>query len=87
MTAKLTFAGAARALNERRPAVVERWLATFGRSVLRLPGSVDLRELQGIADTIASVESYWIGFGLTWRFGRGACEDLGIANDWGCSDG
>jgi hypothetical protein len=52
--AKLTFAGAARALTERRPAVVERWLASYGRSALRLPGSVDLRELQGIADTIAS---------------------------------
>ena len=52
--AKLTFAGAARALTDRRPAVVERWLATYGRSALRLPGSVDLRELQGIADTIAS---------------------------------
>ena len=51
--AKLPFAGAARALNERRPAVVERWLATFGRSLLRLPGSIDLRELHGIADTIA----------------------------------
>jgi hypothetical protein len=54
LAAKLTFAGAARALNERRPAVVERWLATFGRSLLRLPGSIDLRELQGIADTITS---------------------------------
>lgn len=37
------------------------------------------------AGTIASVESYWIGFGLTWRFGRGACEDLGVPNDWGCA--
>lgn len=37
------------------------------------------------ADTVASVESYWIGFGLTWRFGRGACEDLGIPDDWGCA--
>jgi hypothetical protein len=51
--AKLTFAGCARALIDRRPAVVERWLATYGRSALRLPGSVDLRPLQGIADTIA----------------------------------
>ena len=34
------------------------------------------------AGTVASVESYWVGFGLTWRFGRGACEDLGIPSDW-----
>lgn len=35
------------------------------------------------ADTIASVESYWLGAGLTWRFGRGACEQLPVADDWG----
>ena len=23
---------------------------------------------------VASLESYWVGTGLTWRFGRGACE-------------
>ena len=23
---------------------------------------------------VSSLESYWIGAGLTWRFGRGACE-------------
>ncbi|MHB8903453.1 MAG: OmpP1/FadL family transporter, partial [Thermoguttaceae bacterium] len=35
------------------------------------------------ADTIASVESYWLGAGLTWRFGRGACEPLPVAEHWG----
>ena len=25
--------------------------------------------------TTAEVESYWVGAGITWRFGRGACED------------
>ncbi len=30
--------------------------------------------------TSASVESYWVAFGLTWRFGRGACEH----GDWTC---
>ena len=34
------------------------------------------------ADTIVSVESYWLGAGLTWRFGRGACEKLPVADDW-----
>jgi long-subunit fatty acid transport protein len=27
------------------------------------------------ASTIASVESYWVGLGMTWRFGRGAVEN------------
>lgn len=36
-----------------------------------------------LASTIVSVESYWLGAGLTWRFGRGACEDLPVADDWG----
>ncbi len=30
--------------------------------------------------TSASVESYWLGAGMTWRFGRGACEH----GDWSC---
>ena len=34
------------------------------------------------AGTIASVESYWIGTGITWRFGRGSCEPLAVANEW-----
>jgi long-chain fatty acid transport protein len=25
--------------------------------------------------TTATVKSYWAGFGLTWRYGRGACEE------------
>jgi long-chain fatty acid transport protein len=29
-----------------------------------------------------SVESYWVGFGLTWRFSRGACEPLPVCDDW-----
>lgn len=36
------------------------------------------------ASTSTSIASYWIGMGLTWRFGRGACEQLPWANDWGC---
>ena len=35
-------------------------------------------------DTTTSMVSYWIGFGMMWRFGRGACERMPIANDWGC---
>jgi long-chain fatty acid transport protein len=31
---------------------------------------------------LTSVESYWVGFGLTWRFSRGACEPLPVCDDW-----
>lgn len=46
------FEGAGRALRERRPAVVEQWLAGYGRSLLRLPRPLDLRELAGMADIV-----------------------------------
>jgi long-chain fatty acid transport protein len=32
--------------------------------------------------TTASVASYWLGAGLTWRFGRGACDDVDAPDDW-----
>jgi long-chain fatty acid transport protein len=32
--------------------------------------------------TSASVASYWVGTGLTWRFGRGSCCPLPVPNDW-----
>jgi long-chain fatty acid transport protein len=35
--------------------------------------------------TSTSVESYWVGAGLTWRFGRGACQRLPVADEWGCA--
>jgi len=34
------------------------------------------------ANTFASVESYWIGAGITWRFGRGSDRCLHIPNNW-----
>lgn len=34
------------------------------------------------AFTSSDLESYWIGSGITWRFGRGHCCDLGIPDDW-----
>jgi long-chain fatty acid transport protein len=30
----------------------------------------------------ASVESYWVGFGTTWRFGRGGCKHVDAPNYW-----
>ncbi len=32
--------------------------------------------------TSTSIESYWIGGGMTWRFGRGSCDRLNIPNQW-----
>jgi len=32
--------------------------------------------------TTTSIESYWIGFGLTWRFGRGAVVSLPAPDSW-----
>lgn len=32
--------------------------------------------------TVTSIQSYWIGFGLTWRFGRGACQRLAAPDSW-----
>ncbi len=66
-----------------------RLTAGFGLRDL-LPG-VDLDLFAGgmfensdqFATTIASVESYWLGSALTWRFGRGACERLPVADQWG----
>ena len=34
-------------------------------------------ETQTFGTTTAEVKGYWIGFGSTWRFGRGACEKHG----------
>jgi long-chain fatty acid transport protein len=32
--------------------------------------------------TSAAAASYWVGFGATWRFGRGACGGPCIPNQW-----
>ncbi len=32
--------------------------------------------------TTTSIESYWIGAGLTWRFGRGACCGTSVPETW-----
>ena len=35
-----------------------------------------------LAATVVSVQSYWVGAGLTWRFGRGASDCQHIASQW-----
>ena len=39
-------------------------------------------ESQSYGSSIVSVESYWVGFGTTWRFGRGGCPHLRVPNCW-----
>ena len=43
------------------------------------------RDSEQLGDfTTTSIEGYWIGLGMTWRFGRGACECLPAPDSW-CS--
>ena len=35
--------------------------------------------------TTTSVESYWVGLGMTWRFGRGACDNVPAPDSWCCN--
>ena len=37
---------------------------------------------QQFGETAASVESYWVGFGVTWRFRRGACCGVNAPDQW-----
>ncbi len=37
------------------------------------------------ASITTSIASYWLGGGMTWRFGRGLCDRLNIPNHW-CND-
>jgi long-chain fatty acid transport protein len=32
--------------------------------------------------TTTNIQSYWVGFGLTWRFGRGSCGDVSAPDRW-----
>jgi long-chain fatty acid transport protein len=68
---------------------LHRFTFGFGRKDI-LPG-LDMDLFAGFAPrasenfgafTSANVEAYWIGTGLTWRFGRGACCRLPVPNDW-----
>jgi long-chain fatty acid transport protein len=45
------------------------------------------RDEQQLGDfTLTTIESYWLGVGMTWRFGRGACERLPAPDSW-CGGG
>lgn len=36
--------------------------------------------------TTTSIEGYWLGMGMTWQFGRGACGPVAAPDRW-CNDG
>jgi long-chain fatty acid transport protein len=69
---------------------INRNRISFGVGVKDILPGVDLdlfaggmfEETQSFGLTSASVESYWIGFGTTWRFRRGSCGKLRIADQW-----
>ena len=40
------------------------------------------KESQSFGDTTVDLESYWVGFGVTWRFRRGGCGHQCIPDQW-----
>jgi long-chain fatty acid transport protein len=40
------------------------------------------RESQTFGTSTGSVEGYWVGFGTTWRFGRGGCRHISAPDNW-----
>jgi long-chain fatty acid transport protein len=47
---------------------------------LTVGGMFDANDQFG--QSAVTVESYWVAGGLTWRFGRGACERLPVPDRW-----
>jgi len=47
-----------------------------------MAGGMFRESVQLGAFTTTSIASYWIGAGLTWRFGRGVCERLPTPDSW-----
>lgn len=74
-------------------AVTSQHRVSFGVGMVDLLPGIDMDMMAGgmfgdtetLGDaTMTSIESYWLGFGLTWRFGRGACG-AGLPADSWCS--
>lgn len=40
------------------------------------------KESQSFGVTTVDLESYWVGFGVTWRFRRGACGHQCVPDQW-----
>lgn len=72
-------------------AVVNLHRFTFGLGRKNILPGLDMDMFAGFAPraeenfgsfTSSNIESYWIGTGLTWRFGRGSCHRLPVPNQW-----
>ena len=69
---------------------INRNRISFGIGVKEILPGVDFdvfaggmfEETETFGLTTASVESYWVGFGTTWRFRRGSCKSLRIPDQW-----
>ncbi len=75
-------------------AVTSQHRISFGVGIADVLPGVDMdmmaggmfRDSQQLGNfTNTSIESYWIGLGLTWRFGRGACGPVSAPDRW-CSN-
>jgi len=72
-------------------AITSQHRISFGVGVADVLPGIDLdlmaggmfRDSEQLGDfTTTSIEGYWIGLGMTWRFGRGACERLPAPDSW-----
>ena len=72
-------------------AITSQHRISFGLGVVDVLPGVDFDAMAGgmfedqeqLGDfTLTSIESYWIGLGLTWRFDRGSCEPVSASD--GC---
>lgn len=72
-------------------AITSQHRMSFGIGVVDVLPGIDMdlmaggmfRDTQQLGDfTTISIQSYWIGLGMTWRFGRGACERLQAPDSW-----
>jgi long-chain fatty acid transport protein len=72
-------------------AITSQHRITFGVGVVDLLPGIDLdlmaggmfRDTQQLGEfTTTSIESYWVGAGITWRFGRGACCGTSAPDAW-----
>lgn len=72
-------------------AITSQHRITFGVGVVDVLPGIDFdlmgggmfRDTEQLGNfTTTSIESYWLGLGLTWRFGRGACEQLPAPESW-----
>ena len=64
---------------------------SFGLGVADVLPGIDLdlmaggmfRDTQNYGEyTSSTIASYWIGLGMTWRFGRGSCSEVAAPDRW-----